>query len=710
IDDGSWRFFGVALPTGFIIGLILYVTLAVFLHPEAKIETADRRRQLLIVAVLSAIVAHYVEIHFGIAIAATRTYFWVLSAVLLVLGMRWLTPETFAEVAQPVAVERSGQTSRRARPRTAAAPKRNDGFFSALPSTVMPDLLVMLTLVYLYTTNFQGATNPLAILTRSLNSRMEAGQPVSSPGILFLILFTWLIATVIGLSVAALRSPEGRSASWWLRGFGLYSTVLWGGWLIYGLIQASRLAPGAAGSQLAEQLGHIAGHFSLYTWLVVFWIVAAGTVFAWAALTEARRQAVARAFVTLFGGAVLVVATFLIVGNVNVALVRADVFYKQGQQFDSTGDWVGSVELYRRALAVRPSEDHYMLFLGRSLLEQAKRAPAESALTMPAEMDVQMVLGLTAQEVSQMKQTDLLRAAETILLEAQRVNPLNTDHTANLARLYRSWADLESDPAQRQAALEKSLRDYETALVLSPNAAHLWNEKGATLTLMERNEEAEATYLRSLAIDDRFENTYLLLSEFYDRTGQTEKLADLLKKGLEQIPNSSQLRSFLGVVLARTGDMQGALETNLGIVETNPNDLNAIRNLAILYRDMDQPADSIVWGERAVALAGSDASIAVPILRLLVELYTRQEQPEQVTIQYERMRALAPDDVGILSTLASNYLQAQRTDEAVDILQHLMTLEPANYLYPLQLAQIYAQLGDPATAKPLAQKALELAP
>ena len=711
IDDGGWRFFGVALPIGFIIGLILYVTIAVFLHPEAKIEAADRRRQLLIVAIMAAILAHYVEIHFGIAIAATRTYFWVLSAVLLVLGMRWLTPETFAEVGQPAVADRSGRTSRRPRSNQSASPQRRDeGFFSALPSTVMPDLMVMLTLVYLYTTNFQGSRSPFAILISSLTRRMEAGQSDRSPGIFFLLIFTWLIATVIGLSVAALRSSGGRSAGWWLRGFGLYSFVLWGGWLIYGLIQAARLAPDAAGNKLDEQLNHIAGHFSLYTWLVVFWMVAAGTVFAWTVLTETRRRAISRAFFTIIGGAALALAVFLIVGKVNVALVRADVFYKQGQQFDSTGDWVGSVVVYRRSLAVRPSEDHYMLFLGRSLLERAKIAPVESPLTMPETMTVQTVLGLTDQEVPQMKQVDLLRAAETILLEAQRVNPLNTDHTANLARLYRSWADLEIDPAQREASLEKSLTYYETAVILSPNAAHLWNEKGATETLMGRNDDAEATYLYSLTLDERFENTYLLLSEFYDRTGQSDKLADLLKRGLEQLPNSTQLRSFLGVVLARTGDLEGALETNLSIVESNPNDLNATRNLAIIYRDMDKPDDSILWAEKAVALAGSDANIAVPILRLLVELYTRQGQTAQVTIQYERMAALAPADASILSTLVSTYLQEQRTDEAISTLEKLIALDQANYLYPLQMAQVYAQTGDLATAKTFAQSAFELAP
>ncbi|RME58543.1 MAG: hypothetical protein D6790_11820, partial [Caldilineae bacterium] len=116
--DGSWRFFGVALPTGFIAGFVLYVTLAVFLHPEMRMERQDQRRQLLIVAVLSAILAHYLEIHFGIAIAATRTYFWVYSAVLLALGMGWLTPEPFAApVTGPVPAQTGSGGGRRRRTR-----------------------------------------------------------------------------------------------------------------------------------------------------------------------------------------------------------------------------------------------------------------------------------------------------------------------------------------------------------------------------------------------------------------------------------------------------------------------------------------------------------------------------------------------------------------------------------------------------------------
>src|SRR5690606_6345427 len=150
-------------------------------------------------------------------------------------------------------------------------------------------------------------------------------------------------------------------------------------------------------------------------------------------------------------GVVATVVIFAAISNVNIALVRADIIYKQGQQFDAQGNWVSSVELYRRALNARRTEDHYMLFLGRALLEQAKASGEEGTVTLPESATLGDVLALTPEAVSQMSRQELLRAAEVVLQQAQRVNPLNTDHTANLARLYRSWADLSTDPERRQA-------------------------------------------------------------------------------------------------------------------------------------------------------------------------------------------------------------------------------------------------------------------
>jgi hypothetical protein len=40
--------------------------------------------------VFSAIVAHFVEVHFGIAIVSTLTLFWTLAGMLVVVGMGWM--------------------------------------------------------------------------------------------------------------------------------------------------------------------------------------------------------------------------------------------------------------------------------------------------------------------------------------------------------------------------------------------------------------------------------------------------------------------------------------------------------------------------------------------------------------------------------------------------------------------------------------------
>jgi len=68
-----------------------------------------------------------------------------------------------------------------------------------------------------------------------------------------------------------------------------------------------------------------------------------------------------------------------------------------------------------------------------------------------------------------------------VLERAQQLNPLNTDHTANLARLQQAWASLETNPAQREAHYKKSLDYYAQATRLSPNTVHLYDQHAQAL-------------------------------------------------------------------------------------------------------------------------------------------------------------------------------------------------------------------------------------
>ncbi|MEZ4859676.1 MAG: tetratricopeptide repeat protein [Caldilineaceae bacterium] len=732
ITDGSLRYFGVALPAGMMGGLFFYVTLAAFLHPDLKIEANDVPRQLLIITIMATVAAHFVEIHFGIAIAATRTYFWVETATLLALGMRWATPDAFSATRSLVAeeaVEQEAapievQESRGSRKSRKAGAKNNPirrprqilSTAPSLPATVMTDLLIFLTFVFIYTTNGAQLRSAFDVLFSSITKRSVGGELVGSPAIFFLMVFTWLLSATIGLAVEALRQRKAPPIEWWLRGYGLHAAVVWGGWLVYGLIQAWRLVPGSGGTTLDEQLNHVAGHFAFYTWLVIIWVLAAATVYAWPRLRE-RSPSVGRPVVSLVIGLVAALFVVFVINTVNVALVKADIIYKQGQQFDNQRNWVSSIELYRRALNARKTEDHYMLFLGRALLEQAKASGAEGTFHLSANPTVNEVLALTPDKVSAMSREDLLRSAEVILREAQRVNPLNTDHTANLARLYRTWADLSTDSAERQTMLDESLDEYNMAVRLSPNAAHLWNEKGNAHLARGERDEAEAAYLHSLSIDDLFEQTYLLLADFYDRDQKYQEIVTLLEDGIAKMnanrhfSPSAQMFSFLGVAYARLGNIPAAIEANLEVIKRQPNNVGAMRNLALLYRDQGKLDEALKWLQQAVGLLGPQQADDIKQMRVLeAQIYQDQGQTDRVIEQYEAIRAVLPEDLETLKALSSLYSAQQDERKAVEIAQALMQLEPDNFQYPLNIAQALQRVGQIDNARQYAQQALALAP
>ncbi len=97
IFDGSVRLAGIGWPAGLIVGLILYVTFVLVfggrVTADAHEGVRDPGTQLLIVALFAAIVAHFVELHFGIAIVSTFTHLWILAATLVVVGMGWVRDE-----------------------------------------------------------------------------------------------------------------------------------------------------------------------------------------------------------------------------------------------------------------------------------------------------------------------------------------------------------------------------------------------------------------------------------------------------------------------------------------------------------------------------------------------------------------------------------------------------------------------------------------
>ena len=204
------------------------------------------------------------------------------------------------------------------------------------------------------------------------------------------------------------------------------------------------------------------------------------------------------------------------------------------------------------AAHLEPQEDYYYLFLGRSLLQLSDVTQPGNAV-LPEDLSntpTDQLLGVVDRGLQSRTREDVMRAANAALVGAQRLNPLNTDHAANLARLNRAWAftgavgpgesgdynRLREVLAQQpdkvnQPRLLDSIDYYRQAVALSPQNAGLWNELATMQYIQGDLAGAADTIVRSLQVDDRFFPTYLLLGDV--RTAQNDLPAALrgLSKG-----------------------------------------------------------------------------------------------------------------------------------------------------------------------------------
>ncbi len=209
---------------------------------------------------------------------------------------------------------------------------------------------------------------------------------------------------------------------------------------------------------------------------------------------------------------------------------------------------------------------------------------------------------------------DLTRASLAVLLAAQRLNPLNTDHTANLARLYRSWAFSNVTTAEsgnnatlRQLALtrpqevdvtklQQSIRHYQAALSLSGHNSGLWNELAVVQFVANDVQGALASLDRSQQLDDRFYQTYVLRGEILGDGGDKAGALEAYRQANELRPNDPNVVSAIGVYSAQSGDMAGAIQAFDQLIDGGK------RALAVVQRDLAE-------FDQAATRAGSVAAL-----------------------------------------------------------------------------------------------------
>ncbi len=655
------HFFCLAIPIGLVGGLFLYLLIYAFsLYLAPPPEGPLHPYALPLMGLLSTFIAHFVEINFGIAIASTRTTFWALAGVFVMLGLRQIAEQQEERTA---VVSSSSQPASRARRRRrrrtkAAQGERRPSSLSWLWPTfgaATLGALILGTLAYDFVNNVERLKDPLQVFWRSLTviAIPASRPPRTSLGILMIFGMTWLAIGLLTVAqmvrskavpkretgMAALIALLVPLAAWLVFGFALagrhaaivgravqdindvlrvaefvadqmtvyyvflFATILLGGlalaggslragpwatpaglvallvaglsWIAYGLVNSGEVFPMPGDLAIAAALG-IVGTL-VVGGLLYFLVPSLGN---WLSRTGWKEWTAA--FVAAL--VLLVVPIFAVAFNLQP--IRADIVYKQADPWDRQGQFAVAIPHYQRAIELAPKEDFYYLYLGRALLEYAS----------------------SLEDVEQ--QTQALQETERVLLQAQAIAPLNTDHSANLARMYRRWADLPAGKDHRQSLLDLASRYYETATTLSPNNPILWNE-WATLYYYGMGNKIgyQRCISRSLELDPEFEQTWLIIGDVRVGEGDLEGAVEAYRTALEIRRRQPRVWGALGRVYLQLGRNAEAVEALQQYLEMAPNARDAWdvhRLLAIAYYQMGRLDEALAEAQTSLQMAPED--------------------------------------------------------------------------------------------------------
>ena len=564
--------------------------------------------------------------------------------------------------------------------------------------------VIVLTLAFEFVNNQAGVPSALDAVGRSLFYKGDS----QSFGVFLMFLLTWVIAGVVGFGEELKTVRVARNGP--AIAVALFAVLSLTAFVWYVLFQMRWLTqPG----DLTEGFINI---LTLYYITLFVLIGAIALALSWNVLPVGAHFL--RSPVNAAVAPVLAVGIVAAIYLTNYSGVSADILYKSGSNLDNAGAWDRSVSTYQRALTLQPTQDFYSLFLGRAYLEGARAA------TDPAQ------------------RAQNLAKSEQVLLTAQRINPLNTDHSANLARLHRIWATLVDDPAQKTLHQQKSSEYYQMAVRLSPNTAYLYNEWSQTYFQSGDLDKTRATLEQSLKVDSQFPQTYLYLGEYYRAANDPERATQNYLKAIEldsaalAEPDGSPVSSAL-TVLTRPEIAPRAIVAFRAAVEANPASVAPHYALSEIYKrngqtDLARQELELVVknspGDYMARLAlvnfyseSGQIDAAVSAMRSVMDLLspTRTSDYQRFQDFYAQLQNLqravqnaqkSPNDVSAHRTLAAMWKARGQAQFALPEYQTVARLIANDYDAYKNLTLLNLQLNNPDDAQRALTTATTLAP
>lgn len=169
---------------------------------------------------------------------------------------------------------------------------------------------------------------------------------------------------------------------------------------------------------------------------------------------------------------------------------------------------------------------------------------------------------------------------------------------------------------QQSGRMEKSIEEYEAALLEKPDYVDAWVNLGNSYFALQRYEQAENAYQEAVELDPGYAKAYNNLAQLHLLSGEPEQALELALKAVEIGGGNAIYRNTLGEVYLAMKQYKRAEAQFLAAINLFPEYTRAYRNLAKTAIEAQRPNEAKSYLETVLKLAPNDEEAKTLLLEL----------------------------------------------------------------------------------------------
>ncbi|MEP5762997.1 MAG: TIR domain-containing protein [Halieaceae bacterium] len=345
---------------------------------------------------------------------------------------------------------------------------------------------------------------------------------------------------------------------------------------------------------------------------------------------------------------------------------------------------------------------------------------AQAELRKPVNLDMLQLTRALFEEVAELEprfasgfaglcRTELLLYQETQMLEdfesaekhCNRANILSSDESS----VYVALGALYRDSGKPMDSLDNLNR----AIRLTPFSTEVMRELARTYIALRNAEEAEQQILAALKIEPSFWLNYREMGRIQFVKGDYPRAAEYYKLEAELAPDNSRALNNLGAAYFMSEQFDQAIAVWEGAPDLEKND-RTLANLGSAYvirREFQRAADMYA---KALAIVPEDheywGALGEAQFFAGVADY-RQKYHKALELAKPRL-AINPNDVMLLSAVATYYAALGMEQEADSIISRLLAVDVIDVYTVYDIARTYARLGREVRARQYMNQLIEM--